>query len=95
LEAGGYLLEQGRALEPMARRTVRVPQGNKRPKGRVLQVAWCALQLAPPKGPAGRGFPPGPLAVWAIRVWDEKLEWGLVSTLPVEDGWCAPCNALQ
>jgi hypothetical protein len=85
LEEGGYLLQQVRALAPMAQRTVRVRVGNKRPKERVLQVAWGAMQLLPPKGPAGRGLPPEPLPVWVIRVWDAKVEWVLVSTLPVEE----------
>ena len=67
----------------MAQRPVRV--GPKRREPRVLQVAWGAVQLPPPKGPAGRGLPPEPLPVWLIRVWDEALEWVLVSTLPVED----------
>jgi hypothetical protein len=83
LEEGGHLLEQVRGLEPMSQRTVRV--GPKRRDERVLQVAWGAVHLLPPKGPAGRGLPPEPLPVWLIRVWDEKVEWVLVSTLPVED----------
>jgi hypothetical protein len=87
LEDGGYLLEQVRALAPMDRRTVRV--GPKRRDQRVLQVAWCAVQLPPPKGPAGQGLPPEPLAVWVVRVWDDELEWVLLSTLPVEDAAAA------
>ena len=84
-EEGGYLLQQVRALEPKAQRTVRVRVGNKGPKERVLQVTWGAVHLRPPQGPAGRGFSPEALPVWVIRVWDEKVEWVLVSTLPVED----------
>jgi hypothetical protein len=89
LEAGGYLLQQVRALEPMSQRIVRVRVGKKGPKKRLLQVAWEAVHLRPPQGPAGRGLPPEPLAVWVIRVWDEQVEWVLVSTLPVEDAAAA------
>jgi hypothetical protein len=89
LEDGGYLLQQVRALAPRSQRPVRVRLGKQGPKKRLLQVAWCAVHLRPPKGPAGRGLPPEGLPVWVIRVWDETLEWVLVSTLPVEDAAAA------
>ena len=47
-------------------------------------MAWCAVPVPPPRGPAGRGFPPEALTVWVIRVWDETLEWILLSPLAVE-----------
>jgi hypothetical protein len=90
LADGGHLLQQVRTLAPMSQRTVRVRAGNGRPTDRELQVAWGAVQLPPPqRAAAGRGLPPEPLAVWVIRVWDEGLEWVLLSTLPVEDAQAA------
>jgi len=87
LAGGGYLLQQVRALAPQAEQRVRV--GSAPGEVCLLQVAWCPAQLLPPKGPAGRGFPPTPLSVWVLRVWGPGLEWILVSTLPVEDAAAA------
>ena len=44
-------------------------------------MAWRALELLPPRnGPAGRA----PIRVWGVRVWNDTLEWLLLTTRPVE-----------
>ena len=52
LAEGGHLLQQVRALAPRSQRTVRV--GPKRRQERVLQLAWCAVQLTAPAPEGGR-----------------------------------------
>ena len=44
-------------------------------------VAWRELDLLPPRhGPAGRT----PIRVRGVRVWNDSLEWLLLTTRPVE-----------
>ena len=39
------------------------------------------MELLPPRnGPAGRA----PIRVWGVRVWNDTLEWLLLTTLPIE-----------
>jgi hypothetical protein len=51
-------------------------------KGEVsVCVAWRELELLPPRhGPAGRA----PIRVCGVRVWNDSLEWLLLTTRPVE-----------
>jgi hypothetical protein len=47
----------------------------------VVCVAWRELELLPPRnGPAGRA----PIRVSGVRVWNDTVEWLLVTTRPVE-----------
>ena len=44
-------------------------------------VAWRALELLPPRtGPRGRA----PIRVRGVRVWNDRLEWLLLTTRPIE-----------
>jgi len=47
----------------------------------VVCVAWRALELLPPRtGPRGRA----PIRVRGVRVWNDRLEWLLLTTRPIE-----------
>ncbi|HST91929.1 MAG TPA: hypothetical protein VLJ13_06985, partial [Brevundimonas sp.] len=76
LAAGGGSLTALRAARAMGAATVLTRQGEA-----VVCVAWRELELLPPrKGPAGRA----PIRVWGVRVWNDTLEWLLLTTRPVE-----------
>src|SRR3954471_15264590 len=47
----------------------------------VVCVAWRELELLPPRGgPRGRA----PIRVRGVRIWNDRLEWLLLTTRPVE-----------
>jgi len=47
----------------------------------VVCVAWRELELLPPRNsPASRV----PIQIWGVRVWNDTLEWLLLTTRPVE-----------
>ena len=76
LATGGGSLTTLRAAGAMGAATVLTQQGEV-----VVCVAWRELELLPPRnGPAGRA----PIRVWGVRVWNDALEWLLLTTLPVE-----------
>ena len=76
LVTGGGSLTTLRAAGAMGAATVLTQQGEV-----VVCVAWRELELLPPRnGPAGRA----PIRVWGVRVWNDALEWLLLTTLPVE-----------
>ena len=76
LATGGGSLTTLRAAGAMGAATVLTRQGEV-----VVCVAWRELELLPPRnGPAGRA----PIRVWGVRVWNDTLEWLLLTTLPVE-----------
>ena len=76
LATGGGSLTTLRAAGAMGAATVLTQQGEV-----VVCVAWRKLELLPPRnGPAGRA----PIRVWGVRVWNDALEWLLLTTLPVE-----------
>ena len=76
LGAGGGSLTVLRAARAMGAATVVTRQGEA-----VVCVAWRDLELLPPRnGPAGRA----PIRVSGVRVWNDTLEWLLLTTRPVE-----------
>src|SRR3954447_8651784 len=76
LVAGGGSLTVLRAARAMGAATVVTRQGEA-----VVCVAWRDLELLPPRnGPAGRA----PIRVSGVRVWNDTLEWLLLTTRPVE-----------
>ena len=76
LGAGGGSLTVLRAARAMGAATVVTRQGEA-----VVCVAWRELELLPPRnGPAGRA----PIRVSGVRVWNDTLEWLLLTTRPVE-----------
>jgi len=76
LTMGSGSLTALRAARAMGASTVLTRQGEV-----VVCVAWRALELLPPRnGPAGRV----PIRVWGVRVWNDILEWLLLTTRPVE-----------
>ena len=76
LAAGGGSLTALRAARAMGAATVLTRQGEA-----VVCVAWRELELLPPRnGPAGRA----PIRVSGVRVWNDTLEWLLLTTRPVE-----------
>ena len=76
---GGYLLRKARSLSPMARRITEI-DGKDVP----LDVAWFDAKIMRPRR-CGNGRSQS-LACSVVRVWNdaEKLEWILLSTLPVK-----------
>jgi uncharacterized membrane protein YgdD (TMEM256/DUF423 family) len=50
-----------------------------------LNLAWMAVRVRPP----ARCQPAEPLAAWCVRAWNDKVEWVLLSTVPV----VAPADA--
>ena len=73
---GGGSLTALRAARAMGAATVLTRQGEA-----VVCVAWRELELLPPRnGPAGRA----PIRVSGVRVWNDTLEWLLLTTRPVE-----------
>jgi hypothetical protein len=76
LVAGGGSLTALRAARAMDAATVLTRQGEV-----AVCVSWRELELLPPRnGPAGRA----PIRVSGVRVWNDTLEWLLLTTLPVE-----------
>jgi hypothetical protein len=76
LATGGGSLTTLRTAGAMGAATVLTRQGEA-----VVCVAWRELELLPPRnGPAGRA----PIRVRGVRVWNDTLEWLLLTTLPVE-----------
>ncbi|HMB06893.1 MAG TPA: IS4 family transposase [Isosphaeraceae bacterium] len=76
LVTGGGALTALRAAPAMGAATVPTRQGEV-----VVCVAWRDLQLLPPRpGPADRA----PLRVRGVPVWNDTLEWLLLTTRPVE-----------
>jgi hypothetical protein len=76
LADGGGSLTALRATRAMGASTVVTQQGEA-----VVCVAWRELELLPPRnGPAGRA----PIRVSGVRVWNDTLEWLLLTTRPVE-----------
>lgn len=77
LVTGGGSLTALRAARAMGASTVPTRQGEA-----VVCVAWRELELLPPRnGPAGRA----PIRVSGVRVWNDTLEWLLLTTRPVEN----------
>jgi hypothetical protein len=76
LVTGGRSLTALRAARAMGATTALTRQGEA-----VVCVAWRELELLPPRnGPAGRA----PIRVRGVRVWNDTLEWLLLTTRPVE-----------
>src|SRR3954464_6063550 len=76
LVTGGGSLTALRATPARGAATVRTKQGEV-----AVCVAWRELDLLPPRhGPAGRA----PIRVHGVRVWNDSLEWLLLTTRPVE-----------
>jgi hypothetical protein len=76
LATGGGSLTALRAARAMGAATVPTRQGEVG-----VCVAWRALELLPPRhGPAGRA----PIRIQGVRVWNDTLEWLLLTTRPVE-----------
>jgi hypothetical protein len=75
---GGHLLRKARSLSPMARRITEIDN-----KDVPLDVAWFDAQLLRPRR-CGSGRSQS-IGCSVVRVWNdaEKLEWILLSTLPV------------
>jgi hypothetical protein len=73
---GGGSLTALRAARPMGASSIRTKTGEA-----VVCVAWRELELLPPRnGPQGRT----PIRVRGVRVWNDRLEWLLLTTRPVE-----------
>src|SRR5690349_3510633 len=76
LATGGGSLTALRATPARGAATVRTKPGEV-----AVCVAWRELELLPPRhGPAGRA----PIRVRGVRVWNDSLEWLLLTTRPVE-----------
>jgi Transposase DNA-binding/Transposase DDE domain/Transposase Tn5 dimerisation domain len=76
LVQGGGSLTALRAARAMGASSIRTKTGEA-----VVCVAWRELALLPPRnGPQGRT----PIRVRGVRVWNDRLEWLLVTTRPVE-----------
>jgi hypothetical protein len=74
LVTGGRSLTALRAARAMGATTALTRHGE-------VCVAWRELELLPPRnGPAGRA----PIRVRGVRVWNDTLEWLLLTTRPVE-----------
>src|SRR5690349_12138205 len=76
LVTGGGALTALRAARAMGATTALTGHGEA-----VVCVAWRELELLPPRnGPPGRA----PIRVRGVRVWNDTLEWLLLTTRPVE-----------
>jgi hypothetical protein len=76
LVQGGGSLTALRAARAMGASSIRTKTGEA-----VVCVAWRELELLPPRtGPQGRP----PIRVRGVRVWNDRLEWLLVTTRPLE-----------
>src|SRR3954452_14492798 len=76
LVQGGGSLTALRAARAMGASSILTKTGEA-----VVCVAWRELELLPPRnGPRGRT----PIRVRGVRVWNDRLEWLLLTTRPVE-----------
>ena len=76
LVQGGASLTALRAARAMGASSIRTKTGEA-----VVCVAWRELELLPPRnGPQGRT----PIRVRGVRVWNDRLEWLLLTTRPIE-----------
>src|SRR3954452_12760700 len=76
LVQGGGSLTALRAARAMGASTISTKTG-----AAVVCVAWRELELLPPRnGPRGRT----PIRVRGVRVWNDRLEWLLLTTRPIE-----------
>src|SRR3954470_4173313 len=76
LVQGGGSLPALRAARAMGASSIRTKTGET-----VVCVAWRELELLPPRnGSRGRA----PIQVRGVRVWNDRLEWLLLTTRPVE-----------
>jgi hypothetical protein len=76
LATGGGALTALRAARALGAATILTQKGEVS-----VCVAWRELELLPPRhGPAGRA----PIRVCGVRVWNDSLEWLLLTTRPVE-----------
>src|SRR4051812_6695781 len=76
LVQGGGSLTALRAARAMGASSIRTKTGEA-----VVCVAWRELELLPPRdGPRGRA----PIRVRGVRIWNDRLEWLLLTTRPVE-----------
>jgi hypothetical protein len=76
LVQGGGSLTALRAARAMGASSIRTKTGEA-----VVCVAWRALELLPPRN-SSRGR--APIRVRGVRVWNDRLEWLLLTTRPVE-----------
>src|SRR4051794_38320913 len=76
LVQGGASLPALRAARAMGASTIRTKTG-----AAVVCVAWRALELLPPRS-SSRGRTP--IRVRGVRVWNDRLEWLLLTTRPIE-----------
>jgi transposase-like protein len=91
LAGEGYLYAAAQALPSRLQRELRVQKSPGRSaRLTTVQVAWAEVLLAPPGKRSGE-YDQTPLAMWAVRVWEEntpadeeRLEWLLLTNVPVE-----------
>jgi hypothetical protein len=76
LVQGGGSLTALRAARAMGASTIRTKTGEA-----VVCVAWRELELLPPRN-SSRGRTP--IRVRGVRVWNDRLEWLLLTTRPIE-----------
>src|SRR3954462_10240833 len=77
LVQGGGSLTALRAARAMGASTILTKTGEA-----VVCVAWRELELLPPRNSPRRGRTP--IRVRGVRVWNDRLEWLLLTTRPVE-----------
>src|SRR3954454_14047233 len=77
LVQGGGSLTALRAARAMGASTILTKTGEA-----VVCVAWGELELLPPRNSPRRGRTP--IRVRGVRVWNDRLEWLLLTTRPVE-----------
>ena len=91
-----YLLDEVRTWPAQASRPLQVPASHGRTaRSTVVQLACGRVTVLPPR--LEKRFSTEPLAVWAMRVWEEQtpaeeepLEWILVTSVPtttLEHAW--------
>src|SRR4029079_2374063 len=84
LVQGGGSLTALRAARAMGAASILTKTGEA-----VVCVAWRALELLPPRtGPRGRA----PIRVRGVRVWNDRLEWLLLTARPIERLDHGPAN---
>lgn len=87
--SAGHLMQHARAMTAMTQTTLCLRGRDGQPKQQIdLQVAWCAVQIVPPKHGAERHE--APQSGWCIRVWQAQttgskaLEWVLFTTVAID-----------